>query len=254
MTTIHRQLMLSLLTNKLNPEQVSDYCPNGLQVEGKAEIAKVVTGVTASQALIDAAIASKADAILVHHGYFWKGEAASITGMKKKRLQALLQHDINLFAYHLPLDVHSELGNNAQLGQLLELTDVQPLVGVQPTGVVMYGRYPQAKTLDQVAALLEQKLGRPVLSHSAGQQVVQQLAWCTGGGQGYIDAAAHAGADLFISGEVSEQTIHSSREQCIHFIAAGHHATERYGVKALGEWLAAESGIAVEFIDIPNPA
>ena len=254
MTTIHRQQLLSLLSDKLNPELVQDYCPNGLQVEGKAKIGKVVTGVTASQALIDAAIAAQADAILVHHGYFWKGEAATITGMKKNRLQALLQHDINLFAYHLPLDVHPELGNNAQLGQLLELPAIQPLTGIQPAGIVMQGRYPMANTLAQVAALLEQKLGRTVLSHSAGEQVVQQLAWCTGGGQGYIDAAAVAGVDLFVTGEVSEQTIHSSRELGIHFIAAGHHATERYGIKALGEWLATETGITVEFIDIPNPA
>ncbi|MEN3158644.1 Nif3-like dinuclear metal center hexameric protein [Alkalimonas sp. NCh-2] len=254
MVTIHRQQLLSLLSSKLAPQLVQDYCPNGLQVEGKAEIGKIVTGVTASQALIDAAIAAGADAILVHHGYFWKGEAACITGMKKRRMQSLLQHDINLFAYHLPLDVHPELGNNAQLAALLGIEKAQALLSVQPEGIVMQGRYPTARPLSEIVAALQDALGRTVLSHSAGPHLVQQVAWCSGGGQGYIDAAAADGAELFISGEVSEQTIHSSREQGIHFIAAGHHATERYGVKALGQWLANETKVAVEFIDIPNPA
>ncbi|MDP4535376.1 Nif3-like dinuclear metal center hexameric protein [Alkalimonas collagenimarina] len=254
MTSVTRQQLTLLLNQQLQPELVQDFCPNGLQVEGKKDIEVLVTGVTASQALVDAAIAVSADAILVHHGYFWKNEPAIITGMKKTRLQRLLTHNINLFAYHLPLDIHPELGNNAQLGRLLGITAWQPLRAVQPQGVVMIGQFSEPKPLETVSRLLQHALGRDVLSHAAGDRLISQVAWCTGGGQGYIDAAAEAGAQLFITGEVSEQTIHSSRELGIHFIAAGHHATERYGVKALGEWLATETGIQVEFIDIPNPA
>ncbi|MCH8536395.1 MAG: Nif3-like dinuclear metal center hexameric protein [Alkalimonas sp.] len=249
-----RQQLTQLLNEQLQPELVQDFCPNGLQVEGENNIKRLVTGVTASQALVDAAVEGSADAILVHHGYFWKNESAVITGMKKKRLQRLLSNNINLFAYHLPLDVHPELGNNAQLGRLLGMTSWQPLPAVQPQGIVMTGQFTEAKSLESVSRQLQLALGRDVLCHAAGEQLINQVAWCTGGGQGYIDVAAAAGAQLFITGEVSEQTIHSSRELGIHFIAAGHHATERYGVKALGEWLASQTGIQVEFIDIPNPA
>ncbi|MDX1677278.1 Nif3-like dinuclear metal center hexameric protein [Arsukibacterium sp.] len=252
---LQRQQLVSLLSELLQTERVRDYCPNGLQVEGKQDIRRIVTGVTASQALVDAAIAWDADAILVHHGYFWKNEAAAITGMKKKRLQALLVNDINLFAYHLPLDIHPQLGNNAQLGKRLNVQSMTPLPTVEPVGVVLQGEYPEPKSLTEVALLLQQQLGRDVLVHDAGSnKPIRKLAWCTGGGQGYIEQAAAAGADLFISGEVSEQTIHVSRELDIHFIAAGHHATERYGVKALGDYLAANHQLDVKFIDIDNPA
>lgn len=252
---LQRQQLASLLAELLQTERVRDYCPNGLQVEGKQNITRIVTGVTASQALVDAAIEWDADAILVHHGYFWKNEAPEITGMKKKRLQALLANDINLFAYHLPLDIHPALGNNAQLGKLLNAESITPLATVEPVGVLMQGEYPEPRSLSEVAALLQQLLGREVLAHDAGtNKIVRKLVWCTGGGQGYIEQAAAAGADLFISGEVSEQTIHVSRELDIHFIAAGHHATERYGVKALGEYLGANYPVQVKFIDIDNPA
>jgi len=225
-----------------------------LQVEGKAQISKLVTGVTASQALLDAAVAAHADAILVHHGYFWKNEAAQITGIKKRRLHTLLTHDINLLAYHLPLDVHPLLGNNAQLGALLQATAIQPVLSAEPKGVLMQGEWHSSRTLQQIAEQLKQQLGRELLVHDAGIGAVRKLAWCTGGGQSYIEQAALAGAQLFISGEVSEQTIHLSRELGIHFIAAGHHATERYGVKALGEYVAARFNLDVQFIDIDNPA
>ncbi len=252
---LHRQQLASVLAELLQTERVRDYCPNGLQVEGKAEIKRIVTGVTASQALVDAAIAWGADAILVHHGYFWKGEAAEITGIKKKRLQALLANDINLFAYHLPLDIHPQLGNNAQLGKLLNASAISPVATAEPVGVLMQGELTTPQSLSQLADSLQHVLGRPVLAHDAGSnRPVHKLAWCTGGGQGYIEQAAAAGADLFISGEVSEQTIHVSRELDIHFIAAGHHATERYGIKALGEYLAANYPLQVQFIDIDNPA
>jgi dinuclear metal center YbgI/SA1388 family protein len=252
---LQRQQLTSLLAELLQTERVRDYCPNGLQVEGKPEITRIVTGVTASQALLDAAISWGADAVIVHHGYFWKNEASVVTGMKKKRLQALLAHDINLFAYHLPLDIHPQLGNNAQLARLLQAVSVTPLSTVEPVGVVMQGELSEPKSLDQLAELLRQQLGRQVLVHDSGtNRPVHKIAWCTGGGQGYIEQAAAAGADVFISGEVSEQTIHVSRELDIHFIAAGHHATERYGVKALGEYLSANYPLEVKFIDIDNPA
>lgn len=251
---INRNTLVQLLEQELAVSKIRDYCPNGLQVEGKVEIKKIVTGVTASLALIERAIAVGADAILVHHGYFWKGEAAEVVGMKKQRLQRLLQHDINLLAYHLPLDVHPRLGNNAQLAELFGVDHVRPIPPVEPIGVVQTGEYANHRSLVDVANHLEKVLGRAPLVHDAGIGAVRTVAWCSGGGQGYIEAAAAAGVDLFISGEVSEQTIHCANELGIHFIAAGHHATERYGVKALGEWLSQQVDVDVEFIDIYNPA
>jgi len=253
---IERDQLVKFLNDELQSEKIRDYCPNGLQVEGKAKIGRIVTGVTASQALLDAAVAANADAILVHHGYFWKNETAQVTGIKKKRLQTLLRHDINLLAYHLPLDVHPSLGNNAQLGILLNAQHVTAVASVEPNGVLMQGELATAVNVAQLAQQLEHTLQRQVLLHVAENlaSTVTKLAWCTGGGQGYIEQAAAAGAQLFISGEVSEQTIHLSRELGIHFIAAGHHATERYGVKALGEFIASQLRLDVQFIDIDNPA
>lgn len=255
---IDRDHLVRFLNNELQSEKIRDYCPNGLQVEGKAGIARVITGVTASQALLDAAVAANADAILVHHGYFWKNETAQVTGIKKKRLQTLLRHDINLLAYHLPLDVHPVLGNNAQLGLLLNAQNITAVAAVEPRGVLVQGELAVALSVEQIAQQLEKTLHRQVLLHAVENHIashcVDKLAWCTGGGQGYIEQAAAAGAQLFISGEVSEQTIHLSRELGIHFIAAGHHATERYGVKALGEFVARQLGLDVQFIDIDNPA
>ena len=251
---IVRDQLVKFLNDELQVDKIRDYCPNGLQVEGKVEIRRIITGVTASQALLEAAIRANADAILVHHGYFWKDEAAQITGIKKKRLQALLANDINLLAYHLPLDAHKTLGNNAQLGALLGVEGITAVAGVEPAGVLMQGQFKQSTPLLALKQQLQQLLGRDVLVSDAGIGAVTTLAWCTGGGQGYIEQAASAGAQLFISGEVSEKTIHLSRELGIHFIAAGHHATERYGVKALGEYIAQQFDVDVEFIDIDNPA
>lgn len=248
-----RTKLVNQLTELLKPFQISDYCPNGLQVEGKEEIKKIVTGVTASQALIDAAIERGADAILVHHGYFWKGEDQCVTGMKKRRIQALLAHDINLLAYHLPLDVHPELGNNAQLGELLGIEYERPLEPWNKNSVAVKGKLKQPMTAGAFAAVIEQKLQRKPLLNIAGDHEIKTIAWCTGGGQGFIDLAASQGVDAYLTGEASEQTIHSSNEQQIHFFAAGHHATERYGAKALGEYLAAQYNLEVEFIDIDNP-
>ncbi|QTH72456.1 Nif3-like dinuclear metal center hexameric protein [Pseudoalteromonas xiamenensis] len=248
-----RTKLINHLTELLKPFQISDYCPNGLQVEGKSEIKKIVTGVTASHALIDAAIERGADAILVHHGYFWKGEDQTITGMKKRRIQRLLAHDINLIAYHLPLDVHPELGNNAQLGALLGLDIERPLEPWNKSSVAVKGKLATPMSVEDFAILIENKLGRAPLVNAAGDHLIKTVAWCTGGGQSFIDLAASQGIDAYLTGEASEQTIHSSNEQSIHFFAAGHHATERYGVKALGEYLATQFDLEVEFIDIHNP-
>ncbi|KTF17862.1 Nif3-like dinuclear metal center hexameric protein [Pseudoalteromonas sp. H105] len=249
---MQRREFNQLLHEILKPDSIKDFCPNGLQVEGQKEIKKIVTGVTASQALIDAAIAQGADTILVHHGFFWKGESQPIVGMKKRRIGALLAHDINLFAYHLPLDIHPDLGNNAQLAQLL---DMQWEMGLEPinNSVAVKGRLKTPMTGEQFSKKIAQVLNRKPLTSLVRDEPIETIAWCTGGGQGYIDLAASQGVDAYLTGEASEQTIHSSREQGIDFFAAGHHATERYGIKALGEFLANEHGFDVTFIDIDNP-
>ncbi|AWX15632.1 Nif3-like dinuclear metal center hexameric protein [Mergibacter septicus] len=250
-----------IINQKLDATNISDYAPNGLQVEGRPQVKKIITGVTASQALIDYAVAQQADALLVHHGYFWKSENPCILGMKGRRIKTLLQNDLNLFAYHLPLDIHPSLGNNAQLAELLGIKELQPLESGKYS-IPMKGKLVEPVNAKTFAALISAKLGRaclhcPPFSASGIEEtegLIQHIGICTGGGQGYIDLAASQGCDAFISGEVSEQTVHSAREQGIHFFAAGHHATERYGVKVLGEWLAAEYGFDVEFKDIDNPA
>ncbi|MBB1280507.1 Nif3-like dinuclear metal center hexameric protein [Pseudoalteromonas sp. SR41-1] len=249
---MQRREFNQLLNDILKPHLIKDFCPNGLQVEGKNEIKKIVTGVTASQALIEAAIEQQADAILVHHGFFWKGESQPITGMKKRRIGALLANDINLFGYHLPLDIHPAVGNNAQLAKLLDI-DIE--TGLEPTSnsVAMKGRLKTPLSGEDFADKIAKVLNRTPLTSLVRSAKIETIALCTGGGQGYIDLAADQGIDAYLTGEASEQTIHSSREQNIDFFAAGHHATERYGVKALGELLAQEHGFDVTFIDIDNP-
>ncbi|OOR99387.1 Nif3-like dinuclear metal center hexameric protein [Canicola haemoglobinophilus] len=243
-----------IINQKLNSAAISDYAPNGLQVEGKAHVQKIITGVTASQALIDYAVEQKADAILVHHGYFWKSENPCIRGMKGKRIKTLLQNDINMYGYHLPLDTHAELGNNAQLAKLLGIENLRPLEN-NNFSIPVYGDLIEALSGEAFAQRIEKVLGRkPLFCGENAPHLIRTIGICTGGGQGYIDLAAAKGLDAFITGEVSEQTIHSAREQGLHFFAAGHHATERYGIKALGEWLAKEYGFEVEFKDIDNPA
>lgn len=247
-----------ILDEKLNSKAITDYAPNGLQVEGKREIRKIITGVTASLPLIEQAIAKNADAILVHHGYFWKSENPCIRGMKGKRIKALLQNDINLFGYHLPLDMHPELGNNACLAKQIGVTNLQGLED-KALSVPVWGELRETISAQTLKQRLEQALNRQVTFcgdfHSDfAQKPIKTIAICTGGGQGYIDLAANKGIDAFITGEISEQTTHSAREQGIYFYACGHHATERDGVKSLGEWLAKHYHLDVEFIDIDNPA
>ncbi|MDT0594443.1 Nif3-like dinuclear metal center hexameric protein [Aestuariibacter sp. P117] len=249
------QQLIKHLNELLNPMQMHDYCPNGLQVEGNHKVNKIVTGVTASEALIDAAIEAKADLILVHHGYFWKGENPIITGMKKKRLQKLLAHNISLLAYHLPIDVHPELGNNMQLGLQLGCINIVPHPDISPKGIVMLGDLENSLDNEKLCDLISDRLNRRALGVGENTTITK-LAWCTGGGQSYIDkvATGSIAIDAYISGEISEQTTHSALEQDIVYFAAGHHATERYGVKAVGEWISKQHKISVQFIDIDNPA
>ena len=244
----------SYLDELLKPWLVKDYCPNGLQVEGSAEIYKIVTGVSATEALIDAAIEKQADALVVHHGYFWKSEPAIIGGMKKQRLKKLLAHDISLFAYHLPLDVHPLVGNNVQLAKVLGINVQGTLEPWNKNSLALKGKLLETLSGEKFAMKIEQVLGRKPLYEAGQSKEISTVAWCTGGGQHFIDLAANQGLDAFITGEVSEQTIHVAREMGIHFYAAGHHATERYGVKALGEHLAEEFEVEVDFVDIDNPA
>ncbi len=234
----------------LNVGEFRDYCPNGLQVEANPRVENIVCGVTASQALIEAAIEQGADTLIVHHGYFWKGEAQPVTGIKGRRIGSLIKNDINLLAFHLPLDVHPEVGNNVQLARVLKW-DITDSFGEQ--GLVFEGMLPQAQTLAEVSQHIETSLATRALAIDGGDHSITRIAWCTGAAQGFIEAAAERGVDAFVSGEVSEPTVHMAREMGIHYIAAGHHATERYGVQALARVISDRFGIKQQFIDIPNP-
>jgi len=227
-----------------------DYCPNGVQVEGRAEIRRIASGVSASQALLDEAAVWGADAVLVHHGYFWRSEDAAITGIKKRRIAHLLRHDMSLLAYHLPLDAHAELGNNARLGRRLGFIE-RGRFGDQD--VAMHGELAQPQTLEQLSAHIATVLRRAPQVIGDGSRAIRRIAWCSGGAQGHFEAAAALGVDAYLTGEISEQNVHVARETGIAFIAAGHHATERYGVQALGEHLAANCGVEHRFFDLDNP-
>lgn len=235
----------------LNSKSFDDYAPNGLQVQGKTDIRKLVTGVSATQAFIEVAIEKKADAILVHHGWFWDKEDPRIVGMKYNRLKLLMDNNISLLAYHLPLDAHPELGNNAQLAHRLDI-QIEDVIDKQ--GVGNYGRLPEYISLEKLGENIEKSLQRKPTLISGGDHAIRKVAWCTGGAQNWIHKAADAGVDAYISGEISEHTVHVAREMGVHYIAAGHHATERYGAMALGEHVAAKFGLLCEFVDIDNPA
>jgi dinuclear metal center YbgI/SA1388 family protein len=251
---IHRTELLGALDALLQPERFRDYGPNGLQVEGCEQVQKIVSGVTASRALIEAAIAAQADTILVHHGLFWRGQSGCVTGWMKQRLALLLAHDINLLAYHLPLDAHPELGNNAQLGYQLGLVG-QSRFGEQDLGWL--GGRSDGQTFASAQALADHVshvLNRPVALVNKAQVDIKKIAWCTGGAQSYFEAAIAAGADAFITGELSEPQAHLARECGVAFLACGHHATERYGAPAVAAHVASQFGLEHVFIDIDNPA
>ncbi len=250
MKTVSTQTLEQWLNSTLCTAAFNDYCPNGLQVQGKPTISHIISGVTASQALIDVAAQRRADALLVHHGWFWKGEDPRVLGIRKQRLAAVLAHDINLLAFHLPLDAHPVLGNNAQLARVLGLL-AEP--ATTSNGLLWFGSMPGANTLAQIASRVEQRLHRPPLVIGADALEVKRIAWCTGAAQNMLDQAISGGAQVFITGEVSEPTVHLAREAGVGFISAGHHATERYGVQALGQAIAQEFGIQVDFVDLDNP-
>ena len=245
-----REELVEYLDGLLTPGQFRDYCPNGLQVEGRAEICRVVLGVTASQALLDAAVERQADAILVHHGYFWKGEDGRVTGIRRRRLATLLGHGINLIAYHLPLDAHPELGNNAQWARAM---------GWLPEGrfgdqqIAWHGRLAAPCTAGRLVELLRTELGREPLLIGEPEKPIRRIGWCSGGAQGYFEQAIALGLDAYVSGEISEQTVHLARESGVAYLACGHHATERYGARALAAHLGAHFGLDCEFVDIDNP-
>lgn len=242
----------SYCNSLLQPAAFDDYCPNGLQLDGGVnEIRRLVSGVTACQGLIDAALERGADLMLVHHGYFWKGEALPLTGIKGRRIRALMQGGISLMAYHLPLDAHLEVGNNRRLGEQLGFSSLQPLV--EGDGLLWWSELQVPESVDQLADRITSALGRRPLHIAGGPDPIGRIGWCTGAAQGYIEQAAAAGLDAFLSGEISEQTVHLARELGIHYYAAGHHATERFGVQALGERLSEQFGLEHRYIDIDNP-
>jgi dinuclear metal center YbgI/SA1388 family protein len=246
--------LLQAFDTLLQPERFRDYGPNGLQVEGRLPVRKLVSGVTASRALIEAAIAAQADAIFVHHGLFWRGQDGRVTGWMKRRLALLLAHDVNLYAYHLPLDAHPELGNNAQLARQLGLV-IGGRFGEQELGFL--GERDGGAVFADAQALADhvsRAVKRPVMAVGGDGRAIRKIAWCTGGAQGYFESAIAAGADAFITGEISEPQAHYARESGVAFIACGHHASERYGAPALAAHVAAQLGVAHEFIEIDNPA
>ncbi|PXX18355.1 dinuclear metal center YbgI/SA1388 family protein [Nitrosomonas ureae] len=238
------------LNQLLDIPHFQDYCPNGLQVEGCSNIHVVVSGVTASLDLLQAALAAKADAVLVHHGYFWRGEDMRITGIKNRRIALLMNHQINMFAYHLPLDAHPVLGNNAQLGQKLGFVENGRFGGQD---IMMRGELKETMNLAALGDRISQTLLRKPMIIGDLNKNIQHIAWCTGSAQNYFDAAILQGVDAYLTGEISEHNVHTARESGVAFIAAGHHATERYGVQALGNYIAQEFGIQHQFIDIENP-
>ncbi len=251
MASVARDTLTRYLDELLKPEGFKDYCPNGLQVEGRSEITRVVCGVTANQALLDLAVTERADAILVHHGWFWRGEGGAVTGIKRNRLKTLLVSDINLYAYHLPLDAHPALGNNAGLAKAAGWAQTG-VFGEQSLGCL--GEPGAGATVASIAADLARAVGRePFVLAETGDQPIRRIAWCTGGAQSYFEAAINAGADAFVTGEVSEPMVHLSRETGVAYFAAGHHATERFGVQALGADIASRFGVAVTFLEVDSP-
>ena len=246
--------VVEYINRTLDVASIEDYCPNGLQVQGRDQINHIVSGVTASTRFLEAAIEAGADAVLVHHGYFWSGESAVLTGMKLKRIRTLLEADISLLAYHLPLDVHPELGNNAQLANLFGFDTEGRAAASGTEGLLFHGSTRSEMANDVFIKHVSSCLGRDVTAVGRSGQMVKRVAWCSGGAQRFLNQAAALGVDAFISGEISEQTTHEARENGVLYIAGGHHATERFGVQALGEKLSEQLQLTHQFIDVDNPA
>lgn len=256
MNQVSTRQLAEWLDSALQTHRFKDYCPNGLQVEGRETIRHIITGVTASQALLDAAVQQNADAVLVHHGWFWKNENPVLRGAKRRRIATALRHDLNVFGFHLPLDAHPEWGNNAQLALRLGFEPDRDDTGAPINfghGDLVWRGHCQPCTLQELGQRIGQALGRPPLVLGPAEKPVRTVAWCTGGAQGMMDDAIACEVDAYITGEASEQNFHMAQETGTAFIAAGHHATERYGIQALGEAVARQFGIRVDFLDIENP-
>ena len=257
MTRISTEELVQWLDTTLQAHAFKDYCPNGLQVQGAPAIRHIIAGVTASQALLDIAAERGADAVLVHHGWFWKNESPRIVGLKHARLSTALKHNLNVIAYHLPLDTHPTLGNNAALGRILDIEPLRNPDGLPltcgPDSLIWLGAMAVPPTLENLGKHIAGRLQRRPLTVGNPQQTCRRIAWCTGGAQGMMQAAIDAGADVYITGEASEPNFHLARESGIGFIAAGHHATERYGVQSLGEAITRQFGVQVDFVDLDNP-
>lgn len=249
MKSVDRDQLHQLLSDMLDPNRMADYCPNGLQVEGKRKICKVITAVTASKELLDLAVERQADAVIVHHGLMWKGDPQIVTGFRKERLQTALGANLNVFAYHLPLDKHPEVGNNVQLGRMLGW-QTRDIIGSK--GLIHIGELEQAQPLSGIVERVEQVLGHrcEVVGARQPERLIKTVAWCTGGAPGYVEEAGLAGADLYLTGELSEPSVHVAAELGVSLLGAGHHATERCGVQALGQWLGEHYGLDVEFHDL----
>lgn len=251
---ISTQQLINYLNEQLQPDLWKDYCPNGLQVAGASEIKHLITAVSACQFVLDAAVKQRAQAVLVHHGYFWRGEDPCLTGIKRQRLATLLSHNINLIAYHLPLDGHPEWGNNVQLAQLLHLRITGEFGYQHGPAIALIGELPSPMSGEELTNFLAEKLKHQPVWIAGNVTQIKRVGWSTGAGQGMIEEASNQQVDAFITGEISERTTHLARESGLHFFAAGHHATEKYGVEALGNHLAEQFGIISQYIDIDNPA
>ena len=247
---MHRDVLEKYLNELLDIHRFQDYCPNGLQVEGRHQVENIVSGVTASLDLLQAAIAAKADAILVHHGYFWRNEDSRIVGIKSRRIGLLMANQVNLFAYHLPLDSHPQFGNNTLLGKKLGFIETGRFRGQD---IMMHGELPKKMTLKELEERISRTLLRKPQVIGDENKIIHRIAWCTGGAQNYFDAVIPQNVDAYITGEISEHNVHLARETGIAFISAGHHATERYGVQALGDHIAQKFSLQHQFIDMDNP-
>ncbi|HQU99397.1 MAG TPA: Nif3-like dinuclear metal center hexameric protein [Nitrosomonas sp.] len=247
---MHRDVLEKYLNELLDIHRFQDYCPNGLQVEGRHQVENIVSGVTASLDLLQAAIAAKADAILVHHGYFWRNEDSRIVGIKSRRIGLLMANQVNLFAYHLPLDSHPQFGNNTLLGKKLGFIETGRFGGQD---IMMHGELPKKMTLKELEERISRTLLRKPQVIGDENKIIHRIAWCTGGAQNYFDAVIPQNVDAYITGEISEHNVHLARETGIAFISAGHHATERYGVQALGDHIAQKFSLQHQFIDMDNP-
>ncbi len=250
---VQRDDLARYLDDLLEVGRFSDYCPNGLQVEGRSEIRSLVGGVTASLALVQAAAEAGADAVLVHHGWFWKGESPVVTGMKYRRMRAVIEFGLNLFAYHLPLDAHPAHGNNAGLARAMDFAIEGGFGGRGGPDIGFHGRMPIPESPERLGERLERVLGQRPLRVGRGPESIERVAWCTGAAQSLIEEAAALGVDAFISGEISEPTVHAAEELGVHYFACGHHATERFGVQSLGAHLAQAFDLEFRFIDLPVP-